>query len=316
MLDYTIFYKRSWDPDKWPSVEKWDVLLSTFNNSDRVSDVFNRANATEKHWLACPEFSYRDEELPTSGRCFRMTSDFEADVIAQYFSESGIDPTSSRLCVDITGFVRPHLLFLLKYLQQRGVKHFDALYSEPMHYVKDERTEFSDGVVTEIRQVAGFEGTHSLDMSGDVLIIGAGYDDKLIAHIAEHKDNARKVRMFGLPSLRADMYQQNILRSELAAEQVGGGAADGEIYFAPANDPFVTAAALKAIVEKLRNQKKLSNLYLSPLATKVQTLGFGLYYLYECVGQSVSIVFPFCRTYERRTSDKISRVWKYEIELP
>ena len=43
----------------------------------------------------------------------------------------------------------------------------------------------------------------------------------------------------GLPSLRADMYQQNVLRAELASEQVGAGLDGVETRFAPANDPFV-----------------------------------------------------------------------------
>jgi hypothetical protein len=111
------------------------------------------------------------------------------------------------------------------------------------------------------------------------------------------------------------MYQQNVPRAERAAEQVGG-VSDGETHFAPANDPFVTAASLKHIVQDLRRRSRLTNLYLSPLATKVQTLGFGIYYVHECVDQAVSIVFPFCRSYERKTSDRISRIWKYRVELP
>jgi hypothetical protein len=124
-------------------------------------------------------------------------------------------------------------------------------------------------------------------MSNDVLIIGAGYDDKLIAQIPEHKDHARKLKIFGLPPLRADMYQQNVPRAERAAEQVGG-VSDGETHFAPANDPFVTAASLKHIVQDLRRRSRLTNLYLSPLATKVQTLGFGIYYVHECVDQAAA----------------------------
>ena len=271
MIDYTIFYKKAWAPSNWPNGQSWDLFVSTFNNSDRVREVFEKVDAKEKHWLICPEYRYENDELPSVGRCIRVSSDSESEAIREYFDHTGVDASSTRMCIDITGFVRPHLLYLLRYLKAKGVRRFDALYSEPMNYVKDERTKFSDGVVTDVRQVAGFEGTHSLDMSSDLLIIGAGYDDTLIAHVGEHKENARKLKMFGMPPLRADMYQQNILRSELAAEQVGGGVSDGESFFAPANDPFVTAAALKEIIDKLRSQRKISNLYLSPLATKVQT---------------------------------------------
>lgn len=317
MLDYTVFYKDAWQFDDWPGDEGWDVFLSAFNSSDRVQQVFNKATASQKHWLIAREYQYNEDEFPSTGRCLVAKSEFEAEVIKGYFNETGVTPRDVRLCVDITGFMRPHLLFLLRFLAESGVSAFDVIYSEPGHYEKAEKTRFSDEVIVDIRQIAGFEGNHVTDTASDVLIIGAGYDDKLIAHVAEHKDSAKKVRILGLPSLRADMYQQNVLRAELAAEQVGGNSLDGiDTHFAPANDPFVTAESLSAVVRQMRERRPISNLYLSPLATKVQALGFGLYYLYECIGQPVSLVFPFCRRYSRETSKGISRVWRYRIELP
>ena len=93
--------------------------------------------------------------------------------------------------------------------------------------------------MTEVRQVVGYEGQHVTDTSRDVLIIGAGYDDKLIAEVAEHKDQARKIQLFGLPSLRADMYQENVLRAHLAESAVGTPIHDeASNFFAPANDPI------------------------------------------------------------------------------
>jgi len=135
------------------------------------------------------------------------------------------------------------------------------------------------------------------------LIIGAGYDDALIAHTAESKENARKVQLLGLPSLRADMYQENVLRAQRASEQLGStGGPVIDTFFAPANDPFVTANALSGIIKDENRSRPLTNLYLCPLATKVQTLGFGLYFLTELLGTGASIIFPFCKTYARETS--------------
>jgi len=317
VLDYTVFYKDAWSFEDWPGDEGWDVFLSAFNSSDRVQQVFGKAVARDKHWLIAKEYQYSEEELPSTGYCVIATSHFEAEVIKHYFQETRLKPKHLKLCVDITGFMRPHLLFLLRFLAENGVSGFDVVYSEPGRYASAEKTQFSDEVIVDVRQIAGYEGNHVTDTASDVLIIGAGYDDKLIAHVAEHKDSARKVRILGLPSLRADMYQQNVLRAELAAEQVGGNALEGiDTHFAPANDPFVTADSISNIVRRMRERKPISNLYLSPLATKVQTLGFGLYYLFECIGQPVSIVFPFCRSYSRETSKSISRVWRYHIELP
>ena len=86
--------------------------------------------------------------------------------------------------------------------------------------------------------------------------------------------------------------------------------------FAPAYDPFVTASVLHRTNLGIHAKQGISNLYLSPLATKAQVLGFAIYYLHECVGAPVSIVFPFSRTYARETTRGLTRVWKYTVELP
>src|SRR5439155_27370780 len=132
-----------------------------------------------------PEYCYKADELPTNGRCFIPTDGDEAAVVQSYFSEACLDLSRVRLCIDITGFMRPHLLVILKYLVLAGGRRFDALYSEPLQYSQKEKTRFSDEVVVEVRQIAGFEGNHSPDTSNDVLVIGAGYDHALIAHAAE-----------------------------------------------------------------------------------------------------------------------------------
>ena len=113
------------------------------------------------------------------------------------------------------------------------------------------------------------------------------------------------------------MYQENVLRAQRAAEQLGSSATeDVETYFAPANDPFVTANALAEVFSDACRTQPVTNLYLCPISTKVQVLGFGLYYLTEWVGKRASVIFPFCRKYARETSLGISRVWWYQVELP
>lgn len=55
---------------------------------------------------------------------------------------------------------------------------------------------------------------------------------------------------------------------------------------------------------------------LCPLATKAQLLGFALYYLTECRNMPVSVLFPFCASYDRETTKGLTRIWKYTVELP
>ena len=84
--------------------------------------------------------------------------------------------------------------------------------------------------------------------------------------------------------------------------------------FAPANDPFVTASILSERIELERRRRAVSNLYLTPLGTKPQALGFALFYEMECVGTNTSIIFPFSEGYERETTEGIARTWVYQLE--
>jgi hypothetical protein len=117
----------------------------------------------------------------------------------------------------------------------------------------------------------------------------------------------------GFPSLQADFYQENVLNAHRAAEAVSA-TNENHPLFAPANDPFVTAAVLHETVTEQRS-RGAKNIYLCPLASRPQALGFALYYLYEARDEPVSIIYPFATRYARETTTGIARIWKYRIEL-
>ena len=288
--------------------------MSAYSPSERVMAVFEKVAASEKHWILHKEYNYSRTQHP-QGSVFLSDTDNEADYILEFANSKldKIDLAASKICIDITGFMRPHMMFLIKYLVQRGVKKFDAIYSEPSFYALKERTEFSLGSVNAVRQVAGFEGLGNADTSRDFLVIGAGYETHLIAEVAEDKEKAQKVVVLGLPSLGCDMYQQNAWRTRLAADSIGESA--NIKYFAPANDPFATASVLSQIIGGETRVLPITNLYLSPLATKAQALGFVLYYIGECEGRNASIIFPFSARYSSESDRGISRVWKYSLEF-
>lgn len=317
MRDYTIYYKDTLPIDgDWPPGNEWDLFVSAFTSARRVRRVFDKVNATEKHWLVFPEYGYDATDLPTTGHVFAPSVRDEAEYVREFWSSLSGNPQGGRICIDITGFIRPHLCFLVRWLVACGIRRFDAIYTEPSHYVAREETKFSDGPVIEVRQIRGFEGIHQTEAvdseTKDALIINVGYDDRLITQVAEAKESSRKIQLFGFPSLRADMYQENVLRAHRASEAVGMA----ESYFAPANDPFVTASVLNEIVRESTARAQVTNIYLCPLATKPQTLGFALYYVNECVNGPCSMLFPFCSSYAKETSKGISRIWKYTVELP
>ncbi len=126
--------------------------------------------------------------------------------------------------------------------------------------------------------------------------------------------SANGVLIYGFPSLQADMFQENVLRVSRAEEAVG--AYDPNmVVFAAANDPFATANAIRKIVREHERDDPVFNLYLSPLSTKPQVVGFGLYYITERLETATSIIFPFASNYQRETSKGIGRIWRYTIEI-
>jgi hypothetical protein len=316
VIDYTVLYKHEL-PVKgdWGADIRWDLFVSAYTAAERVTCVYNKASARSKYWLVFPEYKFTRAEYPDGA--FASPVRDEADYLKAFWDVSIGDVAGRSVCIDITGFIRPYLIFLLRWLAERGVQRFDALYTEPVIYSKREQTRFSDEAVVEVRQIAGFEGTHSPDTSNDYLIIGAGYDHQLVAQVAENKEFSKKIQLFGLPSLLPDMYQENVLRAYRAEEAVGRHTTDESTsYFAPANDPFVTASTLREIVSRINIRKPITNLYLSPLATKPQVLGFAVYYLTERRQTATSLIFPFCEAYDQETSAGVSRIWKYTVELP
>jgi hypothetical protein len=320
MKDYTIFYRDELSSNgEWGGVFHWDIFISAYNSSDRVNAVFKFVNATNKHWIIQPDYGYEIDEYPQEGKIFESNMHDEAKFIDSYINDSGLTNLHQlRICVDITGFIKPYMMYLIFLLKRAGVVKLDVIYSEPDHYSKKEKTIFSDEDVYDIRQVHGFGGAHkpNIDMSKEILIIGSGYDDELISKIADNKNHCRKLQIFGLPSLRPEMYQENILNAHKASEAIGAGIrTTSNTYFAPANDPFVVATELSSIFQKERDNNGVINTYLCPLATKPQALGFTLFYLTECENEPVSMIYPFCHSHAKETSIGISRISKYTLEF-
>lgn len=295
--------------------KSYDVFIAAFNLSERVSSTFQRVQATEKFWIIHNEYRFLPEELPVTGVALQSTSSGEADFIIE-----SLDPIQQKLmsatdiCIDITGFMRAHLIFLISYLKALKVNRFDLIYTEPSQYMRKADTVFSSDVF-EVRQVNGFEGVHSMDMTRDLLVIGAGYDHDLVSHVTTNKGSARLLQMLSLPSLSADMYQESLIRLHKVAD-APMPSTEEQLAYSSANDPFATYLILGEAIRKMKSRHgPYSNLYLSPLATKPQAVGFALYYLHHLVDSAASIIFPFARRYSKETSTGVGRSWLYRIDL-
>jgi hypothetical protein len=314
-MDEYYFYYKERLPRTSPWLQEWDIFLSAFNSSERVRLISERVKAPIRYWLALPEYHYEPADLPRTGEQYTAPAGDEAQFVSQLI-ELLPSLSSKRIVVDITGFISHYVIVLLSLLNKAGVVSCDVIYGEPERYLQSERTRFSDEAVMEVRQIAGFEGIHTTDTDDDLLILNVGFDARLVAEVANFKENARKIQLFGMPSLRPDMYQQGLLRAYRVADAMGPDAAHPQHFrFAPAHDPFLTASTLSELVRHHRKKSPRSNVYLTPLSTKAQALGFSVYYLRECQNTATSILYPFCRSYMRETSEGLSGAWLYHVEL-
>lgn len=311
-MDYSFYYRKELSIEtEW---DEYDLFLSVFNSSDRVREVYNKINCQSKYWLIVPEYEYSVEEYPKE-QCIIISGDNESEQIQSILQVLELaNYKEQKVCVDLTGFMRPQILFLLFYFKHVGFKEVDFLYSEPSHYIEKEKTKFSQGSVYDTRQILGYSGSNNLKGNNDLLIIAAGYDTSLIAKTAQFKENAEIVQVLGFPSLRADMYQENVLKTVAAADSFTSNTLVDPV-FAPASDPFETANVIENYIKQNLCIRKFDHIYISPLSTKAQTLGIGLAYLNSYVGQPVSIIYPFTSKYSKETSVGISKIWQYTVEF-
>ncbi len=285
----------------------YDRYISAYTLADRVTVLASVIQAKQKHLLALAEYRFLTTELGND--CISMPEGNESTVIDGYLASHPLEP-GSTIAVDITGFLRPHLLFLLKRLYEFGLSTVHLFYAEPKAYNAGNRTVFSYGRIDDVRQVAGFAGSHTSTLSAEMLIVGCGYDTRLIRAVAHEKLRARKVRVYPFPALQPHMYQENRVQVHSCQEDFDPYE---DQFFAPAYDPFATAMAIERFIGNFPGE--ISDLFFSPLATKAQVIGFGLFYLDHIAAfPAASIVFPVASEYSKGTGQGLAEVWRYQFK--
>lgn len=314
-IDYSMFYKRSVDPERLATqIGQFDVLVSAFTRNERVQRVFTEVRASRKIWLVHPEYGFTDLEAPAGEDTVRPAGVDEIEQVEALLDAIG-DLTGMSVCIDTTGFMRSVLVFLVAKLQFLGVTDFTALYSEPSAYLKQDQTQFTTATSGVVRPVAGMSLSNHTG-GKDHLVIAVGYDDAAVGEVANNKDAATVHPIFGFPSLSPDMYQQSAIRSSRSSDKAFEDEWVTNRRFAPASDPFATAGVVSGMVKDIDRASVSANIYLAPLSTKAQALGFAVYWCLEGRRRgAISLILPECVSYSRDTSIGLKRVWKFSVEL-
>lgn len=307
MMNYSYYYIEE---IKDTSSLQYDVFISVFDGCDRTQETFKKVNAATKHWLVIPQYNQPKEELPASCLFSSYTdeSDYILDVIDKIDVSGG-----KKICIDSTGFIIPHLLFLVQYLKRNGITVLDILYSEPQQYEKGEATQFTKRV-GHTRPVMGYS-TVAKDVEGeDTLIIFVGFNDEMVSNVAREKSKSKHKYLFtGFPSLQADMYQQNLIQLNKSLETIG----EMHVHYCktPAYDPFVTAKKLQDIIDKrLKKSEPVNYIHIAPLSTKPMAIAAALVY-FTNPDSPIDIIYPPAEEYKSHHSIGVKRTWRYVLEF-
>lgn len=288
---------------------RYDVFISAFDGCERTTVTFDGIKATDKFWVVFPQYEQEKEKLPSK----YLTSDklLESEFISEVMEK--IPLKGKAVCIDSTGFLIPHLVFLIRLLKRVGLSNYDIIYSEPANYDRAEETEFTKRVNAP-RPIEGFS-TSAKNVNGDdALIIFSGFSDALVTTVARDKSKAQYKYLFtGFPSLQADMYQQNLIQLSKSKESIG----ETHVTYlkAPAYDPFVAANKLQDIINELMESKNnIEFIHVAPLSTKPMAIASALVYLSN-PSFPIDIIYPPSDTYTSGQALGIKRTWRYTIEF-
>lgn len=312
---YSAFPQTTVAPDSVAS-DQFDLFISARNESDRVKGLFEKVQAGRKIWFEHLEYGLKVAAPEPGCEFVRLEAD---DLVEQMLhlvsvmrlSSLGFD---SRLGIDITGFLRMHLMVLLRLILESYDGEVVLYYSDPETYQRGSKTEFSSGPIVDVVGVPGFEGVHENGPdAADLLIIGASYDHRIVRRVAASRLSAQHRLVWGLPSLQPHMYSESQLQVARARESINGFENERISLYAPAGDPFVTAQILSAHIRSARRMKPDLNVYLSPTGTKPQVVGFVLFALLEQRDEPTSVVYAPSEGYSSATATGWARSHRFEL---
>lgn len=309
-MRYSYFYKSEWRAD----YREYDVFLSGYDGCERTDIIFKQVKATNKYWLRFPQYQCDKrpdaEEHALSSDKFEE-SEYVIEVISQI--KEHFNP-QMRLCIDCSGILIPHLMFLLMHLQVLNVRNFDIIYSAPLYYQQEEDTIFGD-IIDSPRCIDGYEINCKVN-APEYVIMFAGYNDELVRNVALAKGSAKEKHIIiGFPPIEADMYQQSMIQLHKSSEILGER---GIVYHkASAYDPLVAAEKLEKILQGIEKKcgKNIGAINIAPLSTKACAVASAIVYMYN-PQSSLRIIYPPTKRYYTEQAIGKGKSFVYTLELP
>lgn len=222
------------------------------------------------------------------------------------------DLSQAKITIDITTFTKQYLLVLLKSIRQDYPSASIRILYTPGYYIVSpshpERSALSWGV-KEIKPVPGFLG-NCLPWQNDILVLFLGYEGERAFQIKQKLEPKKTIAVLpnppSYPCADRPTYTLNNRILSRSRDEV-------EICKADALDPESTRDLLLKLSKKYEDEERY-NLIISPLCTKIQTLGILLFFwVKKETNAQVIYSLPFWYNEKKYTSGFPNYVLEYII---
>ena len=235
------------------SIDKFIFFINDEYSTDhRVmkykAAVFGRIATEKAHLLSA---SY-DSSL-------RLVESFNA-----YFSSIIENPEECNIILDISTFNRQNLLTILFLLRKKYLINNIRIYYTIPEETNDELSKYAQHAST----IPFFSGEQSIDKN-KLLVLLAGYEYDRALYLWEKVEPSKTIIGVGNRPTDNKFHQRNIDVADRIAKSIG----DHERIDICANDPFEAMRHIEGIFE---NYSRNYNIIVSPMNTKLQTLGLFL----------------------------------------
>jgi hypothetical protein len=140
----------------------------------------------------------------------------------------------------------------------------------------------------------------------NALVVLLGFEGERSSEVVRSVDPDITIPVNGFPAYMPEFKDISLLQNE---EILKEPETFNNLRYAPAKDPFETKTALEEIYAKYHSQY---NIRISPLGTKPMALGACLFALEH---PDVSVIYPYPREYNFKSSERYSNSWIYHVEI-
>jgi hypothetical protein len=263
-----------------------DLLILSASFEDRctaVSERFSQEYSCENAFVFYnKEFLHRGKTKINLNKITKQlrklshqTNNIETSLISnpniiaafhEHVTGKSIKFEGGSVTIDISTFPRQELLLLLRYIKMLNSDgKVRILYTSPLKYGS-----WQSKGIKEIITVPSFAGTQ-IPGRKKLLVILAGFEEERMIKLWEEHEPSKTILVIGDPPTSKQFLRINKMKSRMIYNR--SNVIESQ---ASARDPFVFCSDLENI---LNQYKRDYNIFISPMNTKIQTVG--LFLLFE-----------------------------------